>query len=132
MRKIVVGCAVLVASTWVQAAAVSDFFGVMGCSLDNKRFIGVQVNDTIADAKGQQTSKPGRIALEMNRDKAIKTSWGQPEVQGDGSVKLSFEGRAPVVLKLLRPRPVGDNDYKPFYTLKEEGGRTYRCGFEAE
>lgn len=132
MRNVFVGCVALAASAWVQAADVSDFFGVMGCSVDNRRFIGVQLTDTISDAAGRTTSKPGRVALEWNGGKAIKVNWGRPEVQGDGAVKLSFDGRAPVVLKLLRPVPVEDNDYKPFFTLKEEGGKAYRCGFEAE
>lgn len=92
-----------------------------------KQAVAVELGGELFDGKGGVVRKPGAVGL---RWAAAQPVWARPEKDEHGGFKLSFSGRKPMVVKQTR-QPTDENDYQPFISIQEEGGKSYQCGYAA-
>jgi len=114
------------------AALPSDFFGAFYCKPVGVSHGGLDtvIGERLAQVDGKEVSKPGHLVLAWGA-KHKSVLWGSAVGQVDGSIRFVVPGRRGMTFAMSRPKPVEEGDYAPWFTIKEDGGKTYECGYAA-
>ncbi len=116
-----------------QAATVSDFHGAFYCKPvggSTKGGLDTVIGDKWTDVQGREVTDPGHTVFAWgNKDKSV--TWGTATAQPDGTVRFVAPGRKAMSWSTMRAKPIDESDYAPWFTIKEDGGKTYECGYAA-
>ncbi len=93
----------------------------------SKKIVTVGLGKEMQDLKGGVVTKPGMVGYRVGNG---ALAWGSVESSGTDTFKVTLQGRKPITVKQTRVAPANEfEDTKPFFTISEEGGKTYACGF---